>query len=145
MNMLRERKRCPSMPINETNEKRFESDIESALLSPAGGYVKGEDIYDPKAGLFVDTLIDFIQRTQPKEWVRFANTNKVNTVEKFCNSFNNACDMYGLLHVLRHGFKHRGITFRVCYFKPESSLNQTRQQKQRRHGAGAQWYSRLCL
>ena len=99
------------MPINETNEKRFESDIESALLSPAGGYVKGEDIYDPKAGLFVDTLIDFIQRTQPKEWVRFANTNKVNTVEKFCNSFNNACDMYGLLHVLRHGFKQVSSMF----------------------------------
>ena len=93
------------MPINETNEKRFESDIESALLSPAGGYIKGEDTYDPKLGLYVDTLIDFIQRTQPKEWARFANTNKVNTVEKFCNSFNNACDMSGLLHVLRHGFK----------------------------------------
>ena len=26
-----------------TNEKRFESDIESALLSSAGGYIKGED------------------------------------------------------------------------------------------------------
>ena len=113
------------MPINETNEKRFEADIESAMLSPDGGYVKGEDTYDPKLGLFVDTLIDFIQRTQPKEWARFANTNKVNTVEKFCNSFNNACDMTGLLHVLRHGFKHRGISFRVCYFKPESTLNQT--------------------
>ena len=25
----------------ETTEKRFESDIESALLSPAGGYTKG--------------------------------------------------------------------------------------------------------
>ena len=53
---------------NEVNEKRFESDIESALLSPAGGYVKGEDIYDPKPGLFVDTLIDFIRRTQPRDW-----------------------------------------------------------------------------
>lgn len=53
---------------NEVNEKRFESDIESALISPAGGYVKGEDIYDPKFGLFVDTLIDFIQRTQPRDW-----------------------------------------------------------------------------
>ena len=27
----------------ETTEKRFESDIESALLSPPGGYVKGSD------------------------------------------------------------------------------------------------------
>ena len=33
--------------------------------------------------------------------------------------------MSGLVYVLRHGFKHRGIKFRVCYFKPESSLNQT--------------------
>ena len=55
------------MLINETNEKRFEADIESALLSPDGGYVKGEDTYNPKLGLFVDTLIDFIQKTQPKE------------------------------------------------------------------------------
>ena len=33
--------------------------------------------------------------------------------------------MDGVLHVLRHGFKHRGIAFRVCYFMPESELNQT--------------------
>ena len=106
-----------------TTEKRFESDVESAFLSPAGGYVKGNDIYDAKAGLYVNTLIDFVQRTQPKEWARFANVNKVDTVRKFCTAFDNACEMSGLLSVLRHGFKHRGITFHVCYFKPESSLN----------------------
>ena len=112
------------MSVNETTEKRFESDIESFFISPAGGYVKGTDTYDPKLGLYVNSLIDFIQKTQPKEWKRFENVNKIDTVHKFCNAFNNACDMDGLLHVLRHGFKHRGITFRVCYFKPESSLNQ---------------------
>ena len=31
--------------------------------------------------------------------------------------------MNGLLSVMRHGFKHRGMNFRVCYFKPESTLN----------------------
>ena len=31
--------------------------------------------------------------------------------------------MDGLLSVMRHGFKHRGMNFRVCYFKPESTLN----------------------
>ena len=108
-----------------TNEKQFESDIESFFLSPAGGYVKGTDTYEPKLGLYVNTLIDFIKRTQPKEWKRFENYNDINTEHKFCVAFNNACDMFGLIHVLRHGFKHRGITFRVCYFKPESSLNQT--------------------
>ena len=106
------------------NERRFESDIEAAFLSPAGGYIKGNDIYDANSGLYVATLINFIRKTQPREWARFENVNKVDTVKKFCAEFNNACDMSGLISVLRHGFKYRGITFRVCYFKPESSLNQ---------------------
>ena len=113
------------MSIDATNEKQFESDIEAAFLSPAGGYVKGTDTYDAKSGLYVDTLIDFIRKTQPKAWARFENVNKVGTVKKLCEIFNTACDMSGLVSVLRHGFKHRGITFRVCYFKPESTLNQT--------------------
>lgn len=108
-----------------TTEKRFEEDIESFFLSPSGGYTKTADKYDAKLGLYVDTLIEFIQKTQPKEWARFVNQNSVDPVRKFCLAFNNACDADGLLYVLRHGFKHRGITFRVCYFKPESALNQT--------------------
>lgn len=47
------------MPLN-TTEKQFESDIAAALLSPAGGYTRNGDCYDPKLGLFVDTLIRFV-------------------------------------------------------------------------------------
>ena len=130
------------MAILDTTEKRFESDIEASFLSPAGGYVKGMDVYDPKLGLYVHTLIDFVQRTQPKAWARFENANKIDTVGKFCNAFNNACDMFGLLEVLRHGFKTRGIPFRVCYFKPESSLNQTTAEEYAGNHAACyrQWY-----
>lgn len=123
-------------------EKRFEEDIESFFLSPAGGYTKGTDTYDAKLGLYVNTLIDFIQRTQPNEWARFENMNKVDPVHKFCLAFNNACDADGLLHVLRKGFKHRGITFRVCYFKPESHLNQTAAAQYAKNvfNCNRQWY-----
>lgn len=107
----------------KTNEKQFEQDIESFFLSVEGGYTKGDDVYDAALGLYVHTLIDFIQRTQPKAWARFENQNNIDPARKFCTAFNNACDTEGLIHVLRHGFKHRGISFRVCYFKPESSLN----------------------
>lgn len=113
------------MAISITTEKRFEEDIESFFLSAEGGYTKSTDTYNASLGLYVDTLIGFIQSTQPKEWARFENMNSVDPVRKFCLAFNNACDTEGLIHVLRHGFKHRGITFRVCYFKPESGLNQT--------------------
>lgn len=107
------------------SERRFEEDIEAALLSGAGGYVKGSDRYDAKQGLYVDTLIKFVRETQPREWARFESVNKSDTVRKFCAAFNNYCDAKGLVWVLRHGFKYRGMNFRVCYFKPESSLNQT--------------------
>lgn len=108
-----------------TTEKRFEEDIESFLVSAEGGYTKTTDTYDAGLGLYVNTLINFVQRTQPKEWKRFENTCQSDPVRKFCVAFNNACDMSGLVSVLRHGFKHRGITFRVCFFKPESHLNKT--------------------
>lgn len=108
-----------------TNERRFEEDIESFLLTEQGGYTKTTDTYDPVVGLYTNTLISFIQATQPKEWTRFVNTCNSDPVRKFCVAFNNACDTDGLIAVLRHGFKHRGITFRVCYFRPESHLNKT--------------------
>ena len=113
------------MPVTDTTEKRFESDIETFFLSPEGGYARCLDEYDPKLGLYKNTLIRFIQNSQPKAWQRFVNMNAVDPEKKFCLAFNNACDMDGILYVLRHGFKHRGITFRVCYFMPESSLNET--------------------
>ena len=108
-----------------TTERRFEEDIESFLLTEQGGYTKTTDTYDPVVGLYTSTLISFVQATQPKEWARFINTCNSDPVRKFCVAFNNACDTDGLISVLRHGFKHRGITFRVCYFRPESHLNKT--------------------
>lgn len=111
------------MAIEDTLEKRFESDIESSFISN-GGYLKGSKTYDPEFGLYPDSLIDFVKRTQPKEWKRFENVNSVNPERKFLVAFNNATDDFGILEVLRKGFKHRGITFKVCFFKPESSLNE---------------------
>ena len=87
-----------------TTERRFEEDIESFLLTEEGGYTKTTDTYDPTVGLYTNTLISFIQATQPKEWTRFVNTCNSDPVRKFCVAFNNACDTDGLISVLRHGF-----------------------------------------
>ena len=129
------------MPLN-TTEKQFESDIAAALLSPAGGYIRNGDCYDPKLGLFVDALIRFVQKTQPNEWAFFEKQNPVNPVRKFCTAFNTACDADGLLSVLRYGFKHRGRRFRVCYFQPESALNQKDAQRyaQNEITCNRQWF-----
>ena len=108
----------------DNKEKRFESDIESYFLKE-GGYTKGAGTYDPDLGVFADVLTDFVKETQPKAWARFCLQNKVNPERKFCLEFNNATVRDGLVSVIRHGFKHLNIPFKVCYFRPESSLNQT--------------------
>ena len=113
------------MALDDTTEKRFETDIESFLISAQGGYTKTNDTYDKKECLYVDTLINFVKRTQPKEWARFEKSCNGEPAKKFCDAFDNAVEMDGLISVMRNGFKYRGIGFKVCFFKPESHLNKT--------------------
>ena len=38
----------------------------------------------------------------------------INPVRQFYKAFESAVQQQGLLDVLRHGFKHRGVQFTVC-------------------------------
>ena len=112
------------MAITETKEKNFEADIESYFISEAGGYTKGNAIYDPSCALFKDTFIEFIKKTQPKAWKKFEFAYGNNTEKKFITFFNDAVERDGILKVMRKGFKCGGVDFKACYFKPESTLNE---------------------
>ena len=108
------------------NEKQFEQDIEAFLISPSGGWRKASDAgYRASSDMALDigTLVEFIKNTQPAQWRRFEKQCSADPEKKFYTAFENAVENDGLLSVLRHGFKHRGIEFRVCFFKPESTLN----------------------
>ena len=52
-------------------EKQFEAHIEAALTSPAGGLTKGADTYDCATALYKNTLLRFVQETQPKAWKKY--------------------------------------------------------------------------
>ena len=113
--------------MNES-EKTFEEFIESYLISEEGGWTRATDAglrSEESRGMNLDivTLTDFVKRTQPMAWRRFERMCTINPVRQFYKSFENAVTQDGLISVLRYGFKHRGINFRVCYFKPESELN----------------------
>ena len=110
------------------NEKQFESNIEAFLISPVGGYKKSTDAgYTSSSGMALDiqTLVGFVKATQPVMWQRFEKQCNSDPYRKFYKCFEDAVQMDGLLSVMRHGFKHRGMDFKVCYFKPESTLNDT--------------------
>ena len=108
------------------NEKQFESNIEDFLISPDGGYEKATDAgYTASSDMALDihTLVGFVKATQPIMWQRFEKQCNSDPYRKFYKCFEDAVQMDGLLSVMRHGFKHRGMDFKVCYFKPESTLN----------------------
>lgn len=108
------------------NERQFEENIEKYLISPEGGFTKATDagyISSRDMALDINTLVDFVKATQPDVWKRFEKQCNSDPYKKFYKCFEDAVQMDGLLAVLRHGFKHRGMDFKVCYFKPESTLN----------------------
>ena len=115
------------MPELNLTEKQFESDIEYSLLT-YGGYEKGDPKrFDRAVALDVDTLLSFVRDTQPKSWEKYETIYGTSCEKAFVERFCKEVRSLGLISVLRHGFKDRGITFRVVYWKPETSINQTAQ------------------
>lgn len=120
----------------DTTEKRFERDIESFLISEKGGYEQfvGQDkdgkwihnrSHDVNKCIYLDVLVEFIQKTQPKAWEKYVKYYGVNAPEKLYRRLEDSISNHGLIHVLRNGIEDMGIKLRVCYFKPESELNET--------------------
>lgn len=108
------------------NEKQFESDIEAYLISKEGGWEKAKDTgyrASKEKAVDIETLCQFVETTQQVAWLQFCKKCKSDPKNKFYQAFEAAVASDGMVNVLRHGFRHRGQEFKVCYFKPESSLN----------------------
>jgi len=105
-------------------EKNFEDAIEKSLIEQ-GGYEKGNpQNFDRKLALDIDTLITFIETTQVKKWENYCTIYGSSAKDSFVKRFDKEVNSRGLLDVLRKGFKDRGIEFKVCFFKPETSFNE---------------------
>lgn len=125
----------------EINEKRFEYDIESFLISDDGGYQQfvGQDHessssnakwihnrqHDVDKCIYMDVLIEFIEKTQPTVWKKYTKHYGEFASEKLYHRLENVINEEGLIYVLRNGIDDLGCKFKLCYFKPESSLNET--------------------
>ncbi len=106
-------------------EKRFEQDIEE-YLTTKGGYIKGDSkAFDRKLALDVNTFVEFIRTSQPKQWERFQKIYGADSEKQIVDRFCREVKMVGLLKVFRQGFTDRGIKFRAVFFKPETTINPT--------------------
>lgn len=109
---------------DNTKEINFEEKIEWYLTS-FGGYTKGtEEGYDPKKWYKPSTLIEFVKKTQPLQWKRFAEHHESNAERYFIDMVEKRIRDNGLLQMLREWIKLDWQTFKLIFFKPETWLNE---------------------
>ncbi|MBK1699437.1 type I restriction endonuclease subunit R [Thiococcus pfennigii] len=105
------------------DEAAFESAIEAGLTS-AGGYVKrGPKDFDEALALFPDDVAGFLKDSQSAKWAALEALLGDKTAATVLDGLAKELDLKGTLHVLRHGFKCYGKTFRMAWFRPNTGMN----------------------
>lgn len=117
-----------------TKETPFQNDI-IAQMQQHGWLVGTGTGYNREKALYTQDILDFVQKTQDKEWQKFKSIFPNDTERHFLDTVEaqlkkakpEATDVesrsYGTLGVLRHGIRTRNCRFSFCQFKPEHGLN----------------------
>ncbi len=79
--------------------------------------------YDIERAIFPAVALDFIRKTQPKEWARLESLHADKTEATILKDLTHWLDTYGALTVLRNGFKCYGRTLQMAFFKPAHGMN----------------------
>ena len=108
--------------MSQTTEKAFESYVEQMLLAKGwqAGSVKE---WDKELALFPAQILNFIAATQTPLWDSMREQHGSNLQALLIKELVKELAIKGSLHVLRHGFKFYGKTFRLANFKPAHGLN----------------------
>lgn len=108
----------------DVSEKRFESEIEYALLE--NGYIKGNPKnYNKELAMDTGEVLEFIKSTQAHEWELLSKRHGPLFEQNFLRRLDNELKRRGMLDVLRHGIDDTGVSFKLSYFKPGSNMNKT--------------------
>ena len=104
-------------------ELDFEKAIEAGLVK-SGGYAKRKPgSYDETLALFPGDVTGFLKDSQSVKWDALETLLKEKTKTTVLGSLSKELELKGTLHILRHGFKCYGRTFRMAYFQPNTSMN----------------------
>src|SRR5438105_7222466 len=109
--------------MTQTTERVFETYVEEILHDKAGWQHGDKSEWDKDRGLFPKQVFAFLQATQPKLWNEMQALHGAGLEPLLIDALAKELDAKGALHVLRHGFKFYGKTFRLAYFKPAHGLN----------------------
>lgn len=109
--------------MSQTTERAFETYVGETLLVRAGWTAGSKIEWDEDRALFPAQVFAFLQETQPKLWAEMKGLHGEGLEPLLVSTLVKELDLKGTLHILRHGFKFYGKTFRLAYFKPAHGLN----------------------
>lgn len=109
------------------SEMGLEENIETSLMN--AGYrdrqLEGQALKAfQKHAIDVEILFQFLEATQPKQIERLKTIHGERFEKRLFNRLEQELSRRGVIDCLRHGIKDRGVSLRLVYNKPPSTLNQ---------------------
>lgn len=104
-------------------EHHFETAIEAGLTGFGGYEKRAPDFFDEALALFPGDVTGFLRDSQPVKWDALEVLLGPKTAATVLDGLSKELELKGTLHVLRHGFKCYGKTFRMAWFRPNTSMN----------------------
>ena len=104
-------------------ERDFETAIEFELIRTGGFEKRNPTAYDEALALFPEDVTGFLQESQATKWAALKGLLGPKIGSTVLDSLSKELKLKGTLHVLRHGFKCYGKTFRMAYFRPNTQMN----------------------
>ena len=109
--------------MSSHTEHAFETAIEAELTSSGGYDKRNPNTYDEALALFPADVIGFLMESQQTKWQALEALLRSKTTPTVLESLSKELEHKGTLYVLRHGFKCYGKTFRMAYFRPNTTMN----------------------
>ena len=104
-------------------ERDFEEAIEAGLTSTGGYEKRSPNAFDEVLALFPADVTGFLKESQTAKWQVLEVLLGPKTAATVLDTLSKELELKGTLHVLRHGFKCYGKTFRMAYFRPNTAMN----------------------
>jgi type I restriction enzyme R subunit len=113
------------------NEIELEKEICEHLAAHGWEYSPSDAGYDKERALFPADLFGWLEDTQPDELAKVLKADAPDVAKQRAQVLDRLVKVLdtpmsnggGTLHALRTGFRHVGAAFRLCQFRPETTLN----------------------
>ena len=109
--------------VKLTSEQNFENAIVAHLVAKNKFLRAKPDDFDREFCLIPDTIIRFLQVTQPERWQSYKRVLNGDAEARVLKRIRDIIERKGTLYLLRKGFEESGHHFEMCFFEPSSGLN----------------------